>query len=459
MNTIAYKKRGISPVGDLYPGRNSDAADCLTGKGNAYRNLPAFVNVLRNEKHEYLDLGSLPEMGSPIYFLERPQIMHHTKCHERGRKMGAAYLDLLDSNYGNLLNVISSGSPELVGQPDYLGLFSTSLVHVRSPKEEKPVHNHDGGKKLRLRKWVAKIGKIRAIYEETPKSRVIRLLGECETCAQMSRPFRDQARLLKEIAPESAEALDVIWDTAVGNGHPHVRWLAFEIVAPGRWEALAPILVEGLSKWDSHNERAALLGAIVTVRNHRVPDKLRPAVRSALRGRLEKSDDCKAGQVSEQTEILCQSIDTFRDFAEAGDLALIRHFWQKECTFSVRLCAIEAATVVIRRFPNSDETATFFSKEGEALTESISELVATRMVAIANGTLLWRAIALLIARLGDETRSLVRIAKDNPAMAGKLRKLLRDAEQHLVRNKQFVLLQERSQFLSSITEELAGIAG
>jgi hypothetical protein len=287
--------------------------------------------------------------------------------------------------------------------------------------------------------------------------RAERLIRFIEEALSERISFREQAEGLKRLASDSEEVRIVLWKILNQEAHPHLRWVAMEILAAHEWQKLVPLLVTWLHNWDVATEREAWLGAVLTIRKCRVPDELRASVADALRNRLVQSQSdtrALAGHQPDQTEVVCEAIDTFRSFAEPGDLALLSRFWQPDCTFTVQLRALEAATLIVRRFPENADTDVFMAKECPALAHRLSHLALERMVAVENGTLLWSVAGLLAARMGDEAAAILLTAGKHRSLIRRLRSLLRDSEDGLARNGHSEWLARRTGVLVSQLDDI-----
>lgn len=282
---------------------------------------------------------------------------------------------------------------------------------------------------------------------DSPFSRAQRLLRWLTADAEKGKPLTARGHALAQLASVSHEAREVIWGS-LETGSPKLRWLSMELLAAHDFSRLAPHLVGTVQAADAEREREALLGALVTARQGRIPDELRTPLTDALRGRLIASDrQALAGLEPLRTELVAQTLDTFRSFAGPAELPLLRGFWGSECTFTVQLRALQAARFVTGRFPEAQETNAFYDKESRALSERFSTLARERMVAVQNGSLLWTVAETLLSRLGPESLDVVAAAEEHPALHAKLRRIVNDTEAHLCKLGQHVWLKAQAETL------------
>jgi hypothetical protein len=228
-----------------------------------------------------------------------------------------------------------------------------------------------------------------------------------------------------------------------------------EILATINWNRLVPTLVKFLGGKDNRATLRVLKGALITLRKNRVPTEWRSPVADILRTRLNTSDGSGLKDYSHQTELICEIIDTFRSFALATDLPLVKRFWQSDCIFPLQLRAIQAATDIVSRYPDSPETNAFFECEQDALEKRLKILSSERMVAIDNGTLLWAVADLLLARLAGESKAVATIAKENSQLRRKLSQMLKNAKDLLQRSGHTAWLLRNRDNVSHLENELS----
>lgn len=343
------------------------------------------------------------------------------------------------------------------GAPSDIVLGRSTERHQWTVLRHKIAHHVTRGRILEPSRPQSITDSIKAeIERDAPLFRAERLIKTIDVSAHLRRPVKESAETLKRLAQRFSEVRVRLSNCLQDNSHPQLRWIAMEILAPLCWDELVPQLVVGLRTWNANEARAAWLGAVLTIRRHRVPQDMRGQVLEILRERLKELEPISvSGDELGQTELACHCIDTLRDFAVAADLSLLSRFWQNDCIFPIQLRAVEAATNIASRNPRDAAVDAFFSTEAPKLGERLRHLAGERLVAVENGTLLWRIIGLLFARLGSEGNEVVPISRDYPKLKRRILKIFEDSERYLGKSGNDPWLKQRNVGIDVLRSELA----
>lgn len=294
-----------------------------------------------------------------------------------------------------------------------------------------------------------------------------RLLEELDLLARQEKPLEgaviDRVRgLLAEFPAARARLLRVArGQEQTPYGQPwsaRLRWFAIDRLRHWPVPGYAEALVEAIEGWP---EDLALYGAVVAMRYQKVADTTgRERLRVALRRRLETKLESDAWRDHLFTnQLVGQVLATFGSHAQAGDLDLLGHFGLGDYEFPVRSNALEAARRVACRHVGDESTEIFFRTWAERIGTRCIELANNRRAGEYVGSLLWSTVALLVCRLGEESRLLnwLKAVVLESAVSGEdLRREVDEAESYLRQIRQTVWVESRRPTLEALRRLLPG---
>lgn len=269
---------------------------------------------------------------------------------------------------------------------------------------------------------------------EPIERRAKRLLDGMALACRKGEALGYRCQVIAKMAAASGEVRNLLWGILDDESHPQLKWVAVDVLSNLDWVRLCPMILAKLSEWDRTSHRAAILGAVLAVRKHRVPADCRFQLLTRLRNSLDNSLlDARTGHCPLQTELLVHTIATFGAFAEAEDLHLLSRFWESECIFEVAQVSLQAAARTSARYFFDPRVEAFFSTNESSLKERMLSLVEIRGLAVEIGALIWATARLLVARLGFESVAIKDLGMSNPKLAAKLLKLALEAERTIIK--------------------------